>query len=681
MSIFGGTLQEIFYFKPQVIYVSQVFLTVIAYVLGEGMAHLIPRWGRIGRFLNPGPFNQKEHAAIALMASAAGQSALATEALSAQQLFYGGYPSHAAGVFIVLSSQLIGFGIAGLLRDVIVRPTNMLWPMTLPISSLLESLHRDKREAKMRLKVFYIVFFILFFWTIVPEYMFTVLEGVSIFCLADQHNLVFTNLFGGASGNEGLGLLSLSFDWNYVASLGSPLWYPLYALTNTFIGYLGCIILFMGIYYGNIFNSLNFPFLSQLLFTGESNSTNFVQFNQSLILNPDFTVNATLLQEQGVPWLTGTYLGYLITSNMGLTATFTHMLLWNFDDIKSGWAWAHPSRLKKWTRLETYRFWANVETPEERLARRISDESLDPHYRLMLRNLYKDAPGWWWGTVLLLSFIVGMVCLYVMKSTLPWWGFIVANLISLLFMLFFGAQYGLTGFQFNVQPICQMLAGYMFPRRPLANLYFTCYTYNSLQQGQVLAKDLRLAQNVHLSPRCTFFVQVCGCVIGALFNYVMMLTIVQNQASILQSINGTNIWSGANVQQFNSLAIAWSIAGDMFSIGARYQWVTIAYIIGFAVPLPLWAINRVYPNRLCRYLNLSIILWYMGWLFVGINASILSYFILGFGAQWWLRKHHPHLFNKYNYIVSAALDGGTQVCVFILTFAVFGGSGVARNFP
>lgn len=42
--------------------------------------------------------------------------------------------------------------------------------------------------------------------------------------------------------------------------------------------------------------------------------------------------------------------------------------------------------------------------------------------------------------------------------------------------------------------------------------------------GQVLAKDLRLAQNVHLSPQATFFVQVFGCVVGALFNYVMMLT-------------------------------------------------------------------------------------------------------------------------------------------------------------
>jgi hypothetical protein len=57
------------------------------------------------------------------------------------------------------------------------------------------------------------------------------------------------------------------------------------------------------------------------------------------------------------------------------------------------------------------------------------------------------------------------------------------------------------------------------------------------------------------------------------------------------------------------------------------------------------------------------------------------YFIFGFVAQWYLRKHHPQLFIKYNYIVSAALDGGTQVIVFILSFAVDGGSGKARNFP
>ncbi|KAE9979298.1 hypothetical protein EG327_007069 [Venturia inaequalis] len=685
LSTFGAVLQEIFYFKPQTIFVSVVFLTVIGYILGEFMAFVLPRKGKIGRFLNPGPFNMKEHASITLMASAASQAALATEALAAQELFYGGYPNKAAGIFVVITSQLIGFGLTGLLRDVLIRPTHMLWPMNLPITSLLESLHKDKAVAKARLKIFYVVFFFFLVWEIFPEYIFTVLEGVSVFCLAHQSSSVFTNLFGGASGNEGMGFLAISFDWNYIAPFGSPLWLPLNTLVNEYIGYLGCIIFFMGLYYSNTFNSQSFPFMAQQLFDGSSNSTNFVVYNQTSVLNSQFEVDQAKLAEVGLPWLTGSYLGYLITSNMGFTATFVHMLLWNFDDIKHGWSWAAPSNIKAFfVRVRqpgAWKFWQNQESPEELLIRLQNDPKIDPHYKVMLSNRYKEVPIWWWGCVLVVCWVVALVSLYVLKSTLPWWGFIMSTIFMTVFLLFFGAQYGITGFSFNIQPVCQMLAGYMFPGKPLANLYFTCFTFNSMSQAQLLARDLKLAQYVHLSPRHTFLIQIMGCCVGAVLNWVMMLTIVQNQREILLGIAGSNIWSGQNVQQFNTLAIAWSMASDIFSVGGKYQWVTIAFLFGFIAPLPLWLANRFYPHPFFRYINTSIILWQMGYLFVGINSAITMFFALGFFAQWYLRKKRPELFIKYNYITSAALDGGTQVMVFILTFAVFGGSGKARPFP
>jgi hypothetical protein len=94
LSIFASVLQEIFYFKPQTIFVSLVFLTVIAYVLGDAMAAAIPRKGWL-IYLNPHDFNRKEHAAITIMASASAVCALATEALTdilvrlpASSLFY-----------------------------------------------------------------------------------------------------------------------------------------------------------------------------------------------------------------------------------------------------------------------------------------------------------------------------------------------------------------------------------------------------------------------------------------------------------------------------------------------------------------------------------------------------------------------------------------------------------------
>ena len=157
-----------------------------------------------------------------------------------------------------------------------------------------------------------------------------------------------------------------------------------------------------------------------------------------------------------------------------------------------------------------------------------------------------------------------------------------------------------------------------------------------------------------------------GSVVGAIFNYIMMTSIVDNQFDLLTSIEGSNIWSGQNVQQYNTLAVAWSIAGDMFSVGGRYQWVTLALLLGFVVPVPFWIMYRYTRIRFFEYINPAIILWYMGWLFVGVNASCMMYFVLGFAAQFWLRKYYPRLFVKYNYLISAAMDGGTQVIVFIL---------------
>ena len=58
------------------------------------------------------------------------------------------------------------------------------------------------------------------------------------------------------------------------------------------------------------------------------------------------------------------------------------------------------------------------------------------------------------------------------------------------------------------------------------------------------------------------------------------------------------------------------------------------------------------------HLHLSICI---GWLSVGINSAATVLLLVGFASQWWLRTCHPRWFVKYNYILAAGLDGGTQV--------------------
>ena len=609
------------------------------------MEKVIPKSGWIGRYFNPHKFNHKEHTAIVIMAAAASTCALGVEVLAVQKLYYQTSPNAVASIFLLFASQLLGYGVAGLMRSTLVYPTKMLYPSVLPLNTLLETLHRDKYETAARLKLFYYAFLALFLWEVIPEYCMPILTGISVFCLANRNSAVFTNLFGGANGNEGLGLLSICLDWQYIAGTSSPLWYPLQTLVNNLAGYVLCIIVFLGVYYMNTWRARDFPFLSQSLFSGDSNGTHFDMYNQTALLDEKNVLNPAQIDLLGIPYFASTYLAYILTTNVAITATFTHMLLWNYDDLKSAWSFLsienarHAMAPQKWC----WKFW------EKKAYRPEDTKNLDPHYKLMLA--YADCPSWWYGLVLLTSVIVGLVCIYSVGSTLPWWGFIVACMLSALCILFFGAQYAVTGFQFITQYIIQMLGGYLHPGKPVANMYFTLFGYNSVVQGQLLLRDLKIAQYAKLPPKCTFTMQVVGTIIGSVFNYVMMFSIVDNKRDILLSIEGSNVWSGQHVQQYNSQAIAWgALAKYMFSVGARYQWVTLGFLVGFVVPLPLYFLHRLFPRAGFWYWNSAIIVYYVGWLCVGINSSILSYFIVGFFSQWFLRLYRPEWFVKYNYM-------------------------------
>jgi hypothetical protein len=122
----------------------------------------------------------------------------------------------------------------------------------------------------------------------------------------------------------------------------------------------------------------------------------------------------------------------------------------------------------------------------------------------------------------------------------------------------------------------------------------------------------------------------------------------------------------------------------MYGIGGRYQSVSIGFLVGIVAPFPFYLIHHYVPGakklRL-DYWNVTIIVAYMGVLSHGTTSGYLFHFAVGFLSQFYLRKYRTNWFIKYNYIMSAGLDGGAQVINFLLTFAVFGASGKAVDFP
>lgn len=510
------------------------------------MSLILPSKGITGRWLNPHSFNSKEHLAIVIMSSSASSAAYATEVLATQKLYYNIIPNAAVAILLLLSSQLLGYGLAGVLRKSLVYPTKMVWPSILPLSSLIETLHRDKAEMRKKFNFFWIIFGVVAVWELFPQYVMPVLTGISFFCLANRNSLVFTNIFGGANGNEGLGLLALSFDWQYITT--SSLFLPLITLTNSFIGFVICTAMYIGLYYGNVWQAMTFPFLSQSLFSPSSNSTSFAVYNQSAILDINNELNVGALEAAGIPFFATTNAAYLLTTNLGITATVMHIMLWNREAVRQAFAGINFAKLKNYR--PNLRFWPKL--PAHRGMKKLEEDrdDLDPHYRRMLA--YNEVPVVWYIGILAVSIIVALFCIYNLNSTLPWWGFLIACILSFLSTLFFGALAGLIGFKVPITSVIQLIGGYLHPGKPVANMYFVLFGANAQAQALFLVENLKLGQYGKLSPRCTFTVQILGTVFGAIVNYALMNSITTNQRDILLSLQGTNIWSGQVIQSFNS---------------------------------------------------------------------------------------------------------------------------------
>ncbi len=57
-----------------------------------------------------------------------------------------------------------------------------------------------------------------------------------------------------------------------------------------------------------------------------------------------------------------------------------------------------------------------------------------------------------------------------------------------------------------------------------------------------LAQDLKIGQYLKIPPREMFLTQIWGTILGAIINYVVMISVVDAQRDILLDPIGTNIW-------------------------------------------------------------------------------------------------------------------------------------------
>jgi OPT family small oligopeptide transporter len=636
-------------FKPVGVPLSSVFLLIVAYVFCTAWYRLLPKGG----WLNPAPFNYKEHACIYIMVSSANTSAYGTYILSAQQLYFTSAPGPAGSIFLLIATQLVGYGIAGQLRPYLVYPANMIWPQSLPTISVLKTFNIDKDEAKYRTKFFFIVFAAIFVYEFIPQYMFPLLSGFSIVCLASRGSKTVQNLFGGTAINEGMGIFNLSFDWNYLLTT-TPLVLPFWVQVNYYVGILVLWLIAPLLYYNDVWNAKSYPFLSNGIFRLFDNGTS-AKYPQTDVLNADNSLNYTALAEVGYPQFATTNAFSYIIINLGVTSTITHVALFYGKQIWKNFREAWKSA---------------------------SEKNVDIHMQLMQK--YKEVPYWWYYALFFGGVGLNIGIAYANSSQLPWWGVIFAIALSSILSLPLNLIGAVTGTNFGLNVFAEMICGFILPGYPIANLYFKTLGYNTMSQAGLMAKDLKIGHYLKVPPRWTFFNQMAGTIIGCFFNYLVNKIIVDNETEVLLTPGGNQFWSGVSFQTINSAAITWGAVGPMIMFGpnSRYYIILWAFIIGLVLPLPFWLLHKKFPNAGFQYVNLPTFL--MGLCILpGSNSSwVTNSFIIVVISQFYLKRRYTAWFSKYNYLLSAALDSGTSIMVFFLSMAVQGGgNGIAYNFP
>lgn len=660
-----ASVNQFFSLRYPALSIGFIVAQLISYPFGTFLASFLPEWNPFPLSfqkqypelsswfdLNPGPFSVKEHAVVTIAVSLTSSSAYAMGVINAQTKFYNQETTIWHNFLMVITSQLLGYGFAGLTRRWIVYPASMIWPDTLMSTTLFTTIHSQKIEKKSnnnsnntfsRNKFFLVILIASFIWYWVPGLLFTGLSYFSVLCWIFPTNKIINQLFG---FNSGLGIIPITFDWTQVTQAGgSPLVTPWWVTANI----TGSIVLFFWIivpilYYTNTWYSKYLPMISAATFDNTGKS-----YDVSRVLTHDLKFDEKAYHEYSPLLLPFSYIMSYGLNFAAVTAVFVHSALYNGKDIYK----------KLWS---------------------ANSEGEDIHKRLM-RN-YKEVPDLWYliltGIIILLSIL--FVSVY--DTQLPVWGLLFSISISAINFVPQGLLEGITNQHVGLNIITELIAGYVFPGKPLANLMVKLYGFVPMRHGLDFSRDLKLAQYMKVPPIFLFWIQIVSTIVAAIVNIWVQRWMNVNIKDICSphQPNGFTCSGGRTI--FNA-SIIWGVVGPqrLFSLGSKnsngesipggmYHPILWFFLIGVFAPFFTYYLYKRYPKRWFGHINAPVFFSGPGNIPPSTGANYGAFALVGFIFNYVTKRRFPLWWKKYNFVLSAALESGTALATVVIFLSV-----------
>jgi OPT family oligopeptide transporter len=137
---------------------------------------------------------------------------------------------------------------------------------------------------------------------------------------------------------------------------------------------------------------------------------------------------------------------------------------------------------------------------------------------------YPEVPHTWYGILGLISLSMGIAAIKIFPTQLPFWGLLLAVMLSTLWSLPAGMLQAMTNQQIPFVRMSTLIAGYLFRNKPVANMIFKCAGIMVAAQALSFSGNMKLGHYMKVPPRIMFLAQVT-----ATFISCFVVTFVQNQ--------------------------------------------------------------------------------------------------------------------------------------------------------
>ncbi|RDX76911.1 Oligopeptide transporter 7, partial [Mucuna pruriens] len=646
-------LNQFFWYRTEPLTITAISAQIAVVPLGQFMAATITkriffRGTRWEFTLNPGPFNVKEHVLVTIFANSGAGTVYAIHVVTAVKIFYHKHISFFVSFLVVITTQVLGFGWAGIFRRYLVEPAAMWWPANLVQVSLFRvkqihnhileikkglscviiyrALHEKDERAKgglTRSQFFVIAFLCSFAYYVVPGYIFQMVTSLSWICWLFPNNVLAQQL---GSGLYGLGIGAIGIDWSTISSyLGSPLASPWFATANVAAGFvLVMYILTPLCYWFNVYNAKTFPIFSDKLFT-----ENGEIYNITKIIDSNFHLDLAAYEQQGRLYLSTFFAMTYGVGFAALTATIMHVALFHGREI-----WEQSKSSFKETKV-------------------------DIHTKLMRR--YKQVPEWWFVCILIATIATTVfTCEYFIEQLqLPWWGVLLACAIAIFFTLPIGIITAITNQSPGLNIITEYIIGYIYPGYPVANMCFKVYGYISMTQAITFLQDFKLGHYMKIPPRTMFMAQIVGTLIAGFVYLGTAWWLMETIPDICQDTS--SVWTCPSDTVFYDASVIWGLIGPRRIFGdlGSYEKVNWFFLGGAITPLLVWFCARAFPQQeWIRLINMPVLIGATGMMPPATAVNYTSWIFIGFLSGFVVFRYKPQWWQRHNYVLSGALDAG-----------------------